>query len=143
MLCTGACTINARGAVCDFHEFGKAETGSIKDLILDRAHRDAGHVECARKRDTDKKQHRNDFANRTLAPEPCEKQCDEWRRREPPVVKHFDVVPDPRRHLQDVRHNEAESERQVEKQQPFRDQITFSAVKNRRKNKRNEECQCS
>src|SRR5215475_4754442 len=72
-------------------------------------------------------------------PEPGKQQRYEWRRRQPPIVKHFDIVPDPRSHLNQIGDNKAERKWQVEQQDVFLDEIVFAAPQDRRHEQRNEQ----
>src|ERR1041385_8503709 len=73
------------------------------------------------------------------APESCQQQCHDRRRSEPPVKEDFDVVPDPRRELHEVWDDEAERERQIEKQHAFAHEIPVRLEQHRGHNQRNEE----
>src|SRR5258708_24370587 len=72
-------------------------------------------------------------------PEPRQQQGDYRRRSQPPVEKYLHVVPDPRRQLHQIRNDEAQSERQVEKQKLARHEIVFALPQQRRYQERNKE----
>src|SRR5688500_15820375 len=101
------------------YSLGTKHTGSIKDSVLNIAECDTHDVERSGKSDYDKEQHRGRTEDSPASPKPRQQQCDQRRRREPPVIQDLDVVPDPGRHLKKIWHDEAERKRQVEKQQSF------------------------
>src|SRR6185369_5775243 len=108
------------------------KTVSVEHLVLDRSHGDPCDVERSGQRHTNKKHDGDDASSHALLPQSRQQQRDEWRGCEPPVIKHLDVVPDPRRHLQEIWNDEAEREWQKEDQHSSWDEVTSVFEKNRR-----------
>src|SRR5262249_41316462 len=108
-------------------------------LILDRSQSDSRYVERASQCDDGKKQCGSHFPDSPTFPQLRQQQSDERGRCEPPIVEDLDVVPDPWRHLQDVRNDEAERKWQVEKQQTSGNEVTFGFVENGREDQRDKE----
>src|SRR5207244_215193 len=88
---------------------------TVKDSILRDFRDDAPHIQTAR--ESQRKEQQNRCCPANFSPQPCQQQRDKRHRGHVPKKQNLDVVPFPRRKLEQVRNDKTQRERKVKQEQ--------------------------
>src|SRR5436305_7541211 len=95
---------NCHGCMCQLlNRFSKRNAIAIELLVFTLADQKRKDIQStSQSQDHEKARGDNSLAD-VLSPQARQQQRDNWRRYNPPVEKHLDVVPNPRRQLHEIR----------------------------------------